>query len=297
MNIFDRFYDKVDVMKKQVTYGQVIILLGLRGKGKSETIKNLCNTISGKKYVISLDKDLSPIPTNDGDKREYNKLSGCKVIEKEKDIRWESGVYILEDFPILTGNANTELYNKIKTARHFGMNFIIVAHDYKVLKNTVFNHANAILIYQDPVITPHQLKPKVGGLGNGYAILRAVKDLQQYHYIFISFDHKKWHNPSLDSRDVGILKKTIRGNLQSSKLSDINYPKKAKTSTKSKNNTRKKLIEILLKEGLTPNQIASGLNTTPDYIWKEKVYIKKVYIAEHGKQNLPSYLKDGRRKP
>ena len=303
MNIFDKFNDGIKrindlikVKRKQVTHGQVIILLGQRGKGKSETVKSLCRKISGNKYVVTLDANLSAIPTNPDDKEDYKKLPGCTVIEKNADILWEPGLYIFEDFPILTKNASNDLYNKIKTARHHGLNFLIVAHDYRVLRNTVFPHSNAILLYQDPVITPHQLAPKVGGLGFGYSISRALKDLQQYHYIFVSFDHKMWHNPFLDSRDVDVLTKAVRGNLISSELSNIYYPKKAKNKiSKPKRDTKTELLDPLLQIGLSTDEICSALDTTPGFIWKEKVIIKKRYETLYGKKNLKGYLKDNRK--
>jgi len=296
MTIFDKFIDNVKVILKQVTNGQVVILLGQRGKGKSETIKSLCKSIGGKKYAIYLDRHLSAIPMNPDDKKDYNKISGCKVIEDNADILWEPGLYIFEDFPNLTEDASNELYDRVKTARHYGMNFLIVAHDYMVLKNMIFKHANAILLYQDAVITPHQFNPKVGGLGEGHAISRALKDLKQYHYIFVSFDFKKWHNPPLDSRDVGILIKSIRGNLKSSDLSDINYPKRAIVKLITREDTKREYIELLLRHQFTPEQIASALDTSPENVWKEKSRLKRLYILNNGEGDLPNYLKDNRRK-
>ena len=130
-------------------------------------------------------------------------------------------------------------------------------------------------------------------MANGHAIDRAKNDLEQYHYIFVSFDHKKWHNPPFDSRDIKILKKAIRGNLEPSELSDIFYPKKNNTVTNAKKETEKELIKELIKIELTIEEIMSCTNLDhAGYIWQIKHYMKKDFINEYGKQNLPKYLKD-----
>ena len=301
MTIFSRFIDNIKVLTKQVTFGQVIILLGLRGKGKSETIKSLCKRISGKKYIVMVDENLSALPMNPEDKKDYEKLPGCKVIEKDQDIKWESGTYIFEDFPMLTDKSNVEFYNKIKTARNFGLNFIIIAHDYKVLKGTTFSQSNAILLYQDAVITPHQLNPKIGGLKEGFAINRALLNLPKYHYIFVSFDHKKWANPSIDSKKTDILGKAIRGNLKKEQLQDINYPKKTLT-TKISTNKKTKRAEIIsmLKIGSSYEEIKDKLKTSLDTIYKIKSQEKRRYKEENGlnkncpENKYPSWLRDRR---
>ena len=100
MNIFDRFSDSIKLIMKQVEHGQVIILLGQRGRGKSETVKSLCKKLSGHKYVVRLNENLCAIHMNPDDKKDYTKLPRCKVIEDTEDIIWESGIYIFEDFPI-----------------------------------------------------------------------------------------------------------------------------------------------------------------------------------------------------
>jgi hypothetical protein len=297
-NWLKRFGDRVGQSIKPEEYGHVIILIGQRKTGKSETVKTLCRQISGDKYIIKFDENLLPTQIPIDDKKDYVKIPGCKVIESIDQLNETSaGLLIIEDFPDLTDEGKRAIYNKIKDSRHEGYqaNYIIVAHDYKVLKDTVFDQANAILIYRDAAIQPTQLKPRVG-LSNGHTIDRAKSDLKQFHYIFVSFDTKQWCNPFLDSRDVNILKKAIRGQQRNLELKEIEYPRKAMLLRKPKRMTKTEFIEALLMIGLTSEEIATGLDTSPEYIWKVKVYLKKRYIAENGPENLPPYLRDSRRK-
>jgi len=300
MNILAKLIDKLKVKLKLVKYGNLILLIGQRGTGKSETIKTLCKSISGNKYIVRFDENLSPLPMHNDDKKTYENIPKCIVIENQKDIDWKPGLFVMEDFPSLSESAKRDLYNQIKDARHTQMNFIIVAHDYKVLKDSVFKHSNCILLYQDSVITPHQLKPKVGGLAQGHAIDRALNELPKYNYIFVSFDYKKWHNPSINSRKVDILSKAIRGNLNEHELSDISYPKKQKIQSNTKKQTKRADVISLLKDGKSYGEIRRKLDTSLDTIYKIKSQEKSKYKEKMGwnkntpDNQYPSWLQDRR---
>ena len=183
------------------------------------------------------------------------------------------------------------------------MNFLIIAHDYTVLKDLVFQHANAIMIFKDPVLTPHQLGPKLQGLGNGHAVKRAIDDLPMYKYIFVSFDYKKWHNPFLDSRDVSIAKQVLRGRLKDSDLKEIDYPKKSSSSSTKNNcdNKRSKTIN-LLKQLKSYDEIEESLDTSRDTIYKIKSQERRKYQKEKGlcksdpESKYPGWLRNRNKK-
>jgi hypothetical protein len=225
-DILKRFSDNIQTRIKDPEYGKLIIILGQKGTGKSETIKHLCRELSGYKFVVRLDNNLNPLPMHINDKQDYQKIKDCTVIENGH-ITWEEGLFIIEDYPYLRSSAESTLYSLLANARHYRMNFILIAHQYSVINKKIFDFANYILLYKDAVITAHQLNRKVGGLGNGHAVIRGLNNLKKYNYYLISCDHKKWHNPSLNSRKVKPLRRAVRGWLKETELTDIDYPKKS----------------------------------------------------------------------
>lgn len=304
MNFLSRLIDSLKTKLKLVNYGHVIILIGQRGTGKSETIKTLCNSISGMKYVVRFDSELNPLSMHDDDERDYEKLPGCHIIENDEEFTWEPGLFIMEDFPSLSESAKQALYNQIKDARHTQLNFLIIAHDYNVLKDTVFRHANSILLFRDSSITEHQLAPRLGGtqaggLQRGHAIRRALADLKQYHYRLVSFDNNKWIQHQIDSRDASILKKIVRGDDRESDYCDIEYEKTVTiyAKTEEERETKRQMIQILLQQGdMNTDEIATAVNTTRDTVYKEKSNLKRYLIDTNGEDNIPHWLDDGRKK-
>jgi|GEM_PF-5183510 len=295
MTVLDRLYDSLRTHLTHVEYGKVIILLGTRGSGKSETIKSLCRNLSGQKYIVRFDEDLSPLPLHADEREIYSRLPACNLIENDDELDWHPGIFVMEDFPSLSEEARQSLYNVIINIRHLRMNFLIVAHDYQVLRRTVFQHANAIMLYRNAVISPQQLAPRINGLSGGFAINRALNDLPEYHYRFVSFNTRRWVNSSINSRDIRLLSRLIRGQLSADELSDITYPRR-QNECRREQETKRSTIESLIEEGLSPIEIATALDTSPDYIWKIKCYMKKRYIANNHDQNIPPYLNDSRRK-
>jgi len=291
MNILEslkQYLDKIKTGVKNTEYGKLVIIIGKQGVGKSETIKSLCKELSEHKFIIMPDADLNPQPIHPDDKKDFEKIRGCK------------GLFVIEDFPFLNSGAEKELYALLAKARHSKMNFIIVVHNYKVINKKIFDFANYILLYKDAHITPQQLAHKVGGLGNGWAIDRALKDLQKYRYYLISCDHKKWHKLPLDSRDTKVLHRAIKGWLEEKELTEINYPKK----TSGKSNTKKewKLTKIMemIEQGKDYDEILAEVDTTREYIWKIKCNMREQYRIEAGyggnvSENIyPEYLRDNR---
>jgi hypothetical protein len=201
----------------------------------------------------------------------------------------------MEDFPHLLEDARRVLYNEIRDARHTQMNFLIVAHDYDVLRDTVFRHANVILLYRGAAIAPQQLAPRINRLAGGFAVQRALAELQEYHYLLVSFDNRRWCNPSINSRDVRILARIIRGLSIESELLEISYPRRVRSREATDRDTKAELIESFLESGFAIEEIASSLNTSPAYIWKVKSYMKKRYVANNRDLALPEYLEDKRR--
>lgn len=296
MTVLDRLYDNLRTHLIGVDYGKVIILLGTRGSGKSETIKSLCRNLGGQKYIVHFDQDLSPLPLHADERGIYSRLPGCNLIENEDEFEWHPGIFVMEDFPSLSEEARQELYNLIINARHTRMNFIIVAHDYQVLRRTVFQHANAIMLYRNAVISPQQLSPRVNGLSGGFAVHRALSDLPEYHYRFVSFNDRRWVNSSIDSRDTRLLSRLIRGSLSADELSEITYPRRQNEANRVERVTKRSRIEHLIEEGHSSSDIARAVDTSPDYVWKVKCYMKRRYIAQNNDQNIPPYLNDSRRK-
>jgi len=294
-----QYLDKIKTGVKNTEYGKLVIIIGKQGIGKSETIKYLCKELSGYKFITMPDENLNPKPIPPDDKKDFEKIRGCVIIE-DKEIDWKPGLFVMDDFPSLNPDAEKELYNTLATARHYNMNFIIVAHNYKVINKKIFDFANYILLYKDAHITPQQLAHKVGGLGNGWAIDRALQDLQKYHYYLISCDHKKWHNPPLDSRDTKVLHRAVKGWLKDEELTEINYPKKTSGESNTKKEWKLTKIMEMIEQGKDYDEILAEVDTTREYIWKIKCNMRKRYRIRRGydrnvPENLyPEYLRDNR---
>lgn len=312
MGFLDDLYQalaKIGVIVKHTGYGKVVVILGSKGSGKTETTKTLCRRLKGYKFVLSPDSNMNPQPLLPSVKAAYAHIKKCTIIENNSP-NWQPGLYIIEDFPTLNSQAEQQLYNVLTKVRHHKINVILIAHQYGVINNKIFNLADYILLYQNAIITPHQLNPKVGGLGNGHAINRALKNLKQYHYILISCNDSKWANPFIDSRDTKILQQALRGQLKSNGLKPISYPKKqgTTTTTHQQKNLKSTLIRTMITQGksypdmLTAVQNAFGRPTTIEYIWKIKCNMREEYRQQNNhQQNIPEnmypkYLRDNRRK-
>ena len=298
--------------------GKVIIVIGGRGNGKSELVKKFCRSLSGTKYILKVDENLNPTEISRDDKDDYKKIPGCRLIENKEDmesalnengknlsnkdeedrsIDLPSGLTIFEDFPALSQEGEKAIYNIVKDCRHKKVNLIIIAHDYKVLKNSVFKHASAICIFKDAAINAPQLNTRLNDLSKAHAIIRAKSDLGNYQYIFVSFDDRKWHKDFLNNRDVEILRKFLRGKLSEKDLSDIDYPKKNSRYSPVRQKTKRRCIEEMIKENkMDLPSIAKAIGTSDAYVWKVKHYMKKEYLEKHGGHSLPPYLEDCRKK-
>lgn len=296
MTVLDRMYDSLRTHLTEVEYGKVIILLGTRGTGKSETIRSLCRNLSGQKYIVRFDENLSPLPLHDDERGIYSRVPGCNLIESDDEFEWQPGIFVMEDFPSLTEIARQSLYNVIINVRHTRMNYLIAAHDYEVLRRLVFRQANAILLYRGAVITPQQLAPRVSGLSNGFAIHRALNDLPRYHYRLVSFDTSRWINNAIDSREVAQLAGIVRGRLSEEELTDITYPPRNQLERRAEQETKLSITERLIEEGFSATEIATALDTSPEYVWKIKSNMKRRYRANNNDQNIPPYLNDSRRR-
>lgn len=303
----ERIRDKASCIKG-VKYGKLIIVIGGRGNGKSELVKELCKIISGKKYVIKVDENLNPTKIPEDDKHDYGKIPGCYLIEREdsidelsdvddeyKNTDIPSGLIIFEDFPALSEKGKRAIYNSVKDCRHEKTNYIIIAHDYDVLKETVFKHASAICIFKDAAINALQLNTRLNDLSKAHAVMRAKRNLKEYQYIFVSFDDKKWHKNFLDSRNVDVLRRFLRGKLNDDDLQDIDYPKDKKTKSSPNTETKKHQIEKLIEKGVDIPTIVKTFETSEAYVWKIRHYMRRKYIEENGPGNIPSYLRDFRR--
>lgn len=291
-NWLKRFGDKIKGTFNKEEYGHLIILLGQRKTGKSETVKTLCKQTSGPKYVVKFNEELIPTKIPKDDKKDWKKIPNVTIIETTAQLKNQgSGLLIIEDYPALSTKAKRSLYNKIKDSRHQGYqaNYIIIAHDYSVIKGKIYNQANAILIYKDAAIKPNHLDPKVGGLKQGWAIKRAKDEIQKFQYIFISFDHKRWHNQvHLDSRNTKVLKQAIKGKLKSKHLQDISYPKKSNTTSKTQTKTKKSDIIKMLKQGKDYTEIKKKKKTSLDTIYKIKSQERRKYREKKGwPKNIP----------
>lgn len=306
MKIIEQLKRLIDLLNTKfgnIEYGKLIILIGGRGSGKSESVKTLCKNVSRHKYVVKFNGDLRPIALSQDDKKEYMDIPRCHIIESEEKINWHDGLFIFEDFPELFEKADKELYNQVINIRHTFLNFIIVCHDISILSKKILKQANAILLYKDANITPHQLASKVGGLKQGWAINRALQELGEYEHLFISFDHKRWHNPALDSRNIKPLHRMLRKKLKETDLAEITYPKK--TTKKTVNNDKKwkktDIQRLIEQEYVTPD-IAKIVDTSSAYVWKTKCEMRTRFREEHDHdENItdemyPLHLKDARKK-
>ena len=306
MKILDqlkRFVDSLNIKFGKANYGKLIILIGGRGTGKSESIKTLCKNVSRDKYVVKFNGDLRPIALSQDDKKEYMDIPKCHIIESEENIKWSSGLFVFEDFPELYEKADKELYNQVISSRHTFLNFIIICHDIGILSKKILKQANAILLYKDANVTPHQLAPKVGGLKQGWAIYRALQDLKKYEYLFISFDDKRWHNPALNSRNIKPLYQMLRKKLRDADLSKIWYPKKStKKVVNNDKEWKKTKIQQLMKQRKSAPDIADTLDTSSEYVWKIKCEMRTNFRKEHSyghdiaDEKYPQYLRDSRKK-
>ena len=91
MNITDRIKEFIERVKHKINtirfgeYGKVVILIGQRKTGKSETVKQLSRKIKGYKYVIKPDKNLMPQKLTSDERNDWKKISKCYLIEEEKE--------------------------------------------------------------------------------------------------------------------------------------------------------------------------------------------------------------------
>ena len=294
MTFFGRIVDRIMQLFGHVNNnGKLIILIGTRGTGKSETVKVLCRNLPGRKYIIHPNQDFLPQPIHEDERATYQRIRNCILIENEEGVEWEPGYYILEDFPMLTPQAGREFYNELTVARHHGVNIIIIAHEYSVIRR-VFHHANALLLYHGAVISSQALNQRVGGNGRGYAITRAVADLPFFYYRLISFDHSLWANIQIDSRNTDLVVNLLQGHLNPNQLSAIDYPRRNNGNPAGHHENKAEDIKILLQEGFSPDEIAIALETSSAYVWKVKCITRKQYTDRNGIDNIPLYLQDGR---
>ena len=107
----------------------------------------------------------------------------------------------------------------------------------------------------------------------------------------------------IDSREVTLIKKAIRGRLQATNLDTIYYPKKNKNKKVNKlTNTKRKQIVQLLQACKSATHIKNQVVTSLSTIYKIKSQEKREYMDKMGWNKntpdsmFPMWLRDSRRK-
>jgi len=146
----DKFITKIkEIIGKSGAEGKILILIGGRGSGKTETIKNLCNEVKGKKYVFEFNKDGEFVELNDKDKKEYSNIKDCAIIEDMDNQDIEAGLYINEDFSKPTRDGEAVYLDLIKHTRHKGINIMIVTHTLNQIPRRYTSHNKLLIALQE----------------------------------------------------------------------------------------------------------------------------------------------------
>ena len=139
-------------------------------------------------------------------------------------------------------------------------------------------------------------------LGKAWAVDRAMKDLEDYNYYLISCEYKRWHNPSLDSRDVKILHRAVRGWLKEDELTVIEYPKQSNDTRDVHGEWKLSQIMEMIERGKDYDEILLEIDTSREYIWKikckmrEQYRVRMRYNRDISENLYPKYLRDNRMK-
>lgn len=291
-------------------FGKVAILIGQRKTGKSETVKMLSAKIRGYKYVLKVDKNLDPQPLTADERSDWAKISKCYIIENKQDLPWNNDddnnlpiTFIFDDFPKLDDDAIIDLYNTLIDTRHQFYNIIIIAHAYDTIPKAIYDQANFLLLYHNAPINHTQLAPKVGGHKQGWAIYKALQDMEMFHYYPISFDFHTWHNPPLDSRDINAFKQMLTMKKEEIRdmdcLVDIHYEKNRPRTPKKE--AKKTQIIKYIEQGKEYRDMLEEIETSRAYLWKIKCEMRETYRILNDlpdtipEERYPEYLRDRRR--
>jgi len=262
----DEFINKIkNIFGLSKVEGKIIIVIGGRGSGKTETAKHLCKEFKGKKFVFEFDRYGDFMELNEKDKEEYKDISNCTIIEDD-ETELEAGLYINEDFSMLTKEGEAKYLELLKHIRHKGINIVIITHSIGQIPNDILHVANCLLLYKNAGVTPQKLATLITPK-KAYAIKRELSNLKEYEYYFISLEDEAWISHPISNRDVKVIKDYLNGKLK--ELEDIrtdnnNDDKEDKRMA----NAKKSEIEILISRGFPYDLIARICDTKKSYIMK-----------------------------
>lgn len=263
----DKFINKIKkIFGFSKVEGKIIIAIGGRGGGKTETAKQLCRELKGKKFVFEFDRNGDFIELNEKDKDEYRDIPNCTIIE-DGEVELEAGLYINEDFSMLTKEGEAKYLELLKHIRHKGINIIIITHSIGQIPNNILHVVNCLLLYKNAGITPQKLATLITPK-KAYAIKRALSNLKEYEYYFISLEDEAWVSQPIDNRDVKILKDYLNGKLK--ELEDIRTDNNNEGDKEDKRraNAKKPEIEDAISKGMSYDLIAKRYDTKKSYIMK-----------------------------
>ena len=262
----DRLINKIKkIFGVSKVEGKIIIAIGGRGSGKTETAKQLCKELKGKKFVFEFDRNGDFVELNEKDREEYKDIPNCTIIEDD-ETELEAGLYINEDFSMLTKEGEAKYLELLKHIRHKGINIVIITHSIGQIPNNILHGANCLLLYKNAGVTPQKLATLITPK-KAYAIKRASSNLKEYEYYFISLENEAWVSHPIGNRDVEVIKDYLNGKLDGLEdiVTDNNNDDK---EDKRRANAKKSEIERLISMGMSYDWIAAICDTKKSYIMK-----------------------------
>ena len=245
--------------------GKSIILLGGRGCGKSETVKQVCRLLKGNKFIFEFNKDGEFTEINEKDEEEYRKIKDCILLEHcEENSDIENGLLVNEDFSKLTRDGEAKYLDLMKHLRHKGLNILIVTHSLKQIPDDILRISEILMLYKKAGITAQKLSTLITPK-KAYAIKKALSDLDQYQYYFISLEDELWYKPT-ENRDVDIIDKYLKG--KGKKYLQAIETKKETREDKRKKDAKTPKIKEAIKKGKNYTWIKQEYQTTNGYLRK-----------------------------
>ncbi len=245
--------------------GKILILIGGRGSGKTETAKQLCKELRGPKSVFELNSNGEFTPLNDKDRKEYEAIRGVTIVTGD-DTEFQPGLFINEDFSGLTGDGEAKYLEWLKHIRHKGINVVIVTHTLKQIPENILQTSNCLLLYKNAGMSAQKLATLIT-TRKAYAIKAALSSLNDYEYYFLSIEDELWHNPT-ENRDAGIIKKYLQGKIRG-ELHEIETDKqKQHHEDLRKKNAKTPHIREAIRQGRDYTWITAEYQTSYNYVKK-----------------------------
>lgn len=143
---------------------------------------------------------------------------------------------------------------------------MIIAHTIGQIPNDILHQSNCLILYKNAGITAQKLATLITPK-KAYTVKKALSDLKDYEYYFISIEDELWHN-STENRDVEIIKKYLKGKIKGELLEIKTDREKKKGEDGRKKNAKTRKIKEAIRQGRDYLWIAEEYDTTSGYLRK-----------------------------